>query len=738
MRLSRSALLFALGTTVLSNASFGESQTRQAKDELPTKDMLIEEMLVTGGKANIRTLSGSAHLIDDQALEEFDFADINQVLASLPGVYIRQEDGYGLRPNIGLRGVTSDRSQKITLTEDGVLIKPAPYSAPAAYYVPNIARMSAIEVVKGPPTIKQGPNNVGGAINLATQPIPEQQLGFIDVGIGSDGYEKYQLFYGNRHGEFGYWVDFLRYGSDGFKELDNGDDTGFERNDINTKLQWSPESLWGYSQLFTVKLGYADEESDETYLGLTQADFDVNPLRRYAASQLDRFTSEHRQVHFDHLIVFSDNFKLNSKIYWNHFERAWNRLTRFADDTPIDTVLEPSANNQITRQLDILRGDVNSIFGSDEDTLLLTDNDREYYSRGIQFKADYTLDHGDWLHEFEIGLRFHQDEIKRDHAITSYLVTDGTLIEDGISRDNDVLNEAETDAVAIYISDTIVWNDWTFNTGVRYENIESEAEDFLNGSSNEKSQSYVAPGIGAFWQFTEELGFLFGVNKGFSPAGATSGQEVDPEEATNFEYGLRYNNDIVRAEVIGFFSDYDNLIGRCRASDSGCNVGEEFNGDNAEIAGVEVFGEFVFEGDGDLSFPVSINYTYTESAFQTSFTSSFSQWGDVQRGDELPYLPEHVGRIQAGVKATYWDAFVAVNYQSEMRDQAGRENFDEVLHSDAFSTIDLSASWQPHSNWLVQMSIDNVTDKEAIVSWRPFGARPNKPRTLRARVKYSL
>jgi Fe(3+) dicitrate transport protein len=96
----------------------------------------MEEVIVSGGKEGARTMSGSAYVLDKADLEQFDFSDLNKVLSTIPGVYIRQEDGFGLRPNIGLRGVTSERSQKITLMEDGILITPAPYSAPAATTCP--------------------------------------------------------------------------------------------------------------------------------------------------------------------------------------------------------------------------------------------------------------------------------------------------------------------------------------------------------------------------------------------------------------------------------------------------------------------------------------------------------------------------------------------------------------------------------------------------------------------------
>ena len=132
---------------------------------------LIEEVVVIGSKDEIRKIAGSGGIIEEEQLDRMDYTDLNQILSSIPGIYFREEDGFGLRPNIGIRGATTDRSQKITMMEDGILIGPAPYSAPAAYYVPNVARHSSIEVLKGPSSIKYGPHTVGGAINYVTSEL---------------------------------------------------------------------------------------------------------------------------------------------------------------------------------------------------------------------------------------------------------------------------------------------------------------------------------------------------------------------------------------------------------------------------------------------------------------------------------------------------------------------------------------------------------------------------------------
>ncbi|MFW6053620.1 MAG: TonB-dependent receptor plug domain-containing protein, partial [Persicimonas sp.] len=89
----------------------------------------------------MRNVGGVAHELDEEELERLEYDDPHDILLQVPGVYVRTEDGFGLRPNIGMRGANSERSKKVTLMEDGILFGPAPYSAPAAYYFPIVNRM---------------------------------------------------------------------------------------------------------------------------------------------------------------------------------------------------------------------------------------------------------------------------------------------------------------------------------------------------------------------------------------------------------------------------------------------------------------------------------------------------------------------------------------------------------------------------------------------------------------------
>lgn len=717
-------------TTALAIATFAAGPTLAQDDEEET----LDNVLVTGGRDAVRKLPGAATFIDEQEIEQFDDTDITDLLTRSPGIYLRHEDGYGLRPNIGIRGAAAERSQKITIMEDGILISPAPYSAPAAYYIPNINRMSAVEIIKGPSSIRHGPHTVGGAMNLATGGIPRSRAGKVEATFGSDNYYKFRGSYGDRVGQFGFLIDFLNYGADGFKSLDGGGPSGFERNDVNLKFEWRSDSSAANQQLLQVKFGYADEDADETYLGLTDDDFAMRPDRRYVSSQLDRFHSEHSQAHALYSMSLESGWEFSANAYVNRFERSWNKFDGLINGPAANLVI--ARPNIFTTEIALLRGEIDSSSAAGQ-LIDVTNNDRDYGSHGGEVTAGYALELGSSTHNLMAGIRFHHDYVERDHHQRGYEMTAGSLVFDGIdNRAKKALNEAKTNAIAAFINDEIEMGKWTFNAGIRVENIQREFDDLLNPTITTNDESVVLPGIGVLWQWNEQWALFGGVHAGFSPAAPAAGSEVDSEESTNFEYGLRYTGEDLYIEAIGFFSDYSNLIGRCRISDSVCQPGEEFSAGDVQIAGAEFSVNYVHDFASGWSLPTGLVYTYTESAFQDSFLSDFPQWGNVVSGDELPYLPEHTTRLQVGLENDRFAALIAAKYVSEMREQAGQDNLVNGLFTPAYTIVDVSATWRLNDTWLIRVVVENLTDEREIVSRRPIGARPTAPQIYKLGIQY--
>lgn len=689
----------------------------------------LEEVLILGSKEDRSKLAGSGIQLDQSLIEKQSYTDLNQLISMAPGVYVREEDGYGLRPNIGIRGATAERSQKITIMEDGVLIAPAPYSAPAAYYITNAARLHALEVLKGPASIQFGPHTVGGAVNLVTRPASWESFAELDYTTGTDQFHKLLAETEFVSGNFSYMVDALHYSSDGFKNLANDGDTGFERNDFNIKVHWNPQTE--LKQTVVLKVGYADEDSQETYLGLTDTDFDLDPTLRYPSSGLDRFVSDHSQVHISHQVEFDSSLQLTSRVYRNEFNRSWNKFDGFIDGPNAKLVL--SSPSEYLSAYEVLAGTRDSV--SAGLTIDVTDNDRAYSSDGIQFDLTKQFSFVGFDHNLDVGVRYHHDDVERNHQQRSYLMTSGSLVSDGIARPSKVINYAETDAIAIYLQDKFTRGDLTLSLGLRYEDIEGSVDNKLTDSVTSNAQSIVAPGAGVHYQLSDKIGVLAGVYAGFSPAGP-GGSAAEAEESLNFEYGVRYEAKTYSAEIIGFFSDYDNLLGRCRASDANCAVGEEFNGGQVEIGGVEFNSQFELALSNAVSINSQLNFTYTESAFQKSFLSQFSQWKLVKKGDELPYVPKYVGRWQVGIESSRWALNAALKYQHEMREAPGVGSLIPGKQTESLATLDLSATWFLNDDLNLRVMVRNATDESAIVSHRPYAARPNLPRMLLAEVKY--
>ncbi|WP_411021053.1 hypothetical protein, partial [Salmonella sp. ZJJH19_0027] len=85
------------------------------------------------------------------------------------------------------------------------------------------------------------------------------------------------------------------------------DNTGFEKNDLLLKFGFD----FGENEAHNLemKIKYSDERSDETYMGLTDADYKASPYRRYAASQEDEMNTQHNAYQLNYAYRFGDGYE---------------------------------------------------------------------------------------------------------------------------------------------------------------------------------------------------------------------------------------------------------------------------------------------------------------------------------------------------------------------------------------------------------------------------------------------
>ena len=687
------------------------------------------DVVVMGSRA--ARASGSVQVMNEKKLGRFEHDDPHQILLAAPGVYLRTEDGFGLRPNIGIRGASSDRSKKVTLLEDGILFAPAPYSAPAAYYFPLMTRMASVRVIKGPSSIPYGPQSIGGAVDLRTRYIPTPGAGMVDVGLGSYGYGKLHAWYGTSDERSGLLVEGVHLRSDGFKELDGGGDTGFDRNEWMLKGRYLLDPEAKIPQELRVKLGYSDETSNETYTGLTDADFRKNPLRRYRITAGDQMQWRRTQVELRHIATFSPEVELETVAYRNDLDRVWSRAHGFVGAEFADVLASPTGARRV--YYDVMTGAQDS--ATADENVLAGPNGRRFVSQGIQSTARVRGTTGRVYHSAEYGVRFHQDRTERLQTRDTFRMESGRLRFQPVPKTAATDNEASTQAVAFHATNAMTFARFTATPGVRVELIRWQYEDALTNTKQADGYDVVLPGLGLYQGINDDIGVLAGVYRGFSPA-APGPVRSKPETAWNYEAGMRYAHRQTRLEAIGFFNDYENLTDVCTTS-NGCldvNLDRQFDAGTVHVYGVELFGDHTFKADG-FDVPASLAYTYTRSRFTTGFQSEDPLWGDVEEGDELPYVPRHQGQASVGVETSKWGLVTSGTFIDRMRETAGTGEPADEEATDRQFLWDVGGHFVPWKKARVYLNVKNVTNEMYLVSRRPAGARPNAPRSIQLGFK---
>ena len=720
----------------------------------------IDEVFIIGERLDGHQVAGSGQYIDIERIEELGHTDIQRIIRAVPGVSVQVEDGYGLRPNVAIRGVATERSGRITLLEDNILIAPAPYSAPSAYYFPTVARMSGVEILKGPAAITQGPYTIGGALNMISTPIPEDSAGRVVAEFGQDATYRVHAHYGAQlDNGVGFLVETHEWQSDGFQDIDRGGDTGLDVTDYTVKLAYAPA---GSAHSVEFKYQYADQSSDQTYLGLTDGDFSSSAFRRYGLSRLDNIETEHEQVILRYDWNVSDTTDFSATYYNNTHQRDWFKTEGidFDGSTSAETFSRTSWFNVIqavnrgedlggltSAQLQaILDGTADTLPGS----IQLRSNNREYFSRGIQLSLSRAFDTGDVTHDVSMGLRVHEDEEDRLQRNSAYSQVGGELVLDDLGLLGNAGNRIQqAEATAFWIHDRIESGNWTFTPGLRYEDISQQrtryetrdgqtADPSSREASNlrdtrENDTEVWLPGLGVIYQIDEELSLFGGVHKGFTAPSNSPG--VNEEEAINYELGFRWNTSDVSLESAYFLSDYDNLLGECTASSgTDCTIGDAFNGDAATVQGIEVLFATDLNANGQISVPLQIAFTWIDSEFDSDVADT-DFFGDVSAGDPIPYIPESQGNISIGLQTTVWDVFLGANFVDETCVRASCADFEKT---ESTLNVDLSGSYQLNDSVDLFARVENLTGEEDIVGRQPYGARPNKDTTASVGVRFDF
>lgn len=383
--------------------------------------------------------------------------------------------------------------------------------------------------------------------------------------------------------------------------------------------------------------------------------------------------------------------------------------------------------------MNIIRGTSNS----DADALLVKANNREYVSKGIQTKFDFHWNGEHVFHDLEIGLRYHYDEEDRFQWKDGYNMTsNGQMnLTTAAERGSDANRISSAKAFAGSILYRLKYKNLTVTPGIRYEDIQLQRENFGSDDSNrtgadlstrENDLAVFIPGIGMNYKFNNQTSIFAGIHKGFSPPGNKPGQKA--EESINYEIGSRFNFKGLRGEIVGFYNDYSNLLGSDLAASGGTGSLDQFNAGEVNVRGIELLLNYdLMEKNSKFSMPVTFGYTLTDATFENNFGSDEDLWGEVENGDELPYIAKHQFNTSISLEHNKFELHLNGRQNGAFRTTAGTEKINENNGITSNFIVDFSGKYHIKNNLSITGMVINMFDTTYAVSKVPAGFRPGHP-----------
>jgi Fe(3+) dicitrate transport protein len=736
---------------------------------------------VIGTAESLFRLPGSGYRVDGQEMEAYQLADINRLLERVPGVYFREEDGYGLIANISLRGVDTSRSAKLTLMEDGLPTAPAPYSAPAAYYTPALGRMAGIEVLKGTSQIRYGPHTTGGVINYLSTPLPGKRSGYLRLGIGSDGERLLHGWLGDRaetgEGTLDFLAEYYRHESDGYREIQaaggygGSGETGFVRDEGMLKTAWTSP---GGRHRLEFKAGLTRLEADISYLGLSVADFAENPYARYAASREDVLHADHDRTYLRYDLRLGPDWDLSWTGYYKHFHRNWYKLNDIRDldldgdgltegqtgGAPVRMGLSQAVGGaEAGRGLEALKGERAALFR-------VRANNRDYRMGGSELIVRGNLESGGWSHQPRLGVRYHDDRIRRYqwHDLYAQDRTGAWGAPSPSVRGSDGNRRQETRSTAVYLEDEMSNDRWIIRPGIRFEHLQLAYQEFATDGSGEqladeeKDLTVGAAGIATTYLVDDHSALFFNLYRGFSvpdPRSAINGG-IEEEVSNTAEAGLRRRSPEgdFSGELVAFYTHYRDLI----VID---NIGSGATGSNdpvtENVGEVDSYGlELLFAGtlhenaNGSWRIPVHVAATWTVAELDgdsrsTDVESIFSAGKD---GNRLPYIPEFQASLSVGLEWEKVSTGLFVSWRDSTYSTASEtaapvnpltgEPDARYGRIDSVLLVDWNLHYRLNDQLTLFATVKNLLDREHLVSRHPHGGRGGAPRRVNAGLTWTF
>lgn len=666
---------------------------------------------VRGSRRGLERVAGAVTTLDRRDLERMQPQTPQEALRALPGLYIRDEDGVGLRFNISLRGLDPTRSRRMVLLEDGMPTSINPYAEPDAYYNAPVDRMDHLEVARGAGVVLFGPQTLGGVLNQVT-PSPTltprwtlRVFGGTPRQVG--GFARWS---GPIGGPLSLVVSASHREGEGFRAMP------FNVTDLWAKLR----AALGRHQL-TLRVNAYREDSHTTYLGLTRAQFVADPRTNLVPA--DEMQLQRHGAGLTWEFAAARDVRVRTLAYAYSTHRDWRR--QLYDRTRIDGVDYERTAGQEPGGAIYFRPTFRS-------------NDRQYSVVGVEPRVYVRARTGAVRHAIEVGARvLYERALPRVILDTQDPSVPRTLYADE-TREGLALAAVAQDELRVgrYVTVTPALRVERY-AALRELRVTGGAPNVVDGST---SAWALIPALSVAVGNDALMGFV-GFHRGWAPprtsvaiSGVGADAQLAAELSWNGELGVRTAlGEWLRAEATAFLMDFENEI--IPGSGAGAVTTEYINGGATRRFGVEAAAHV--DLGRALARPWSLyadlRYTWVDARFTG---------GDFE-GNVVPYAPPHTLRAALGFEVLKYGLGAQVGWSYTASHFADRANVAEESEDGrsgaiaAFQNLDLTVRYQHRGTGLgVALTARNLLDDVYVASRLPDGIFPGGFRTLMASLRW--
>lgn len=651
----------------------------------------------------LKETAQSVQIVNREVIDDVNAVTLKDTLSYVSGISQQNNFG-GMWDNFSIRGFAGHENTGMSLLKNG-------FSDNRGYNAPrDTANIESIEFLKGPSAALYGNSEPGGTININTKQPKFKPEYSVETSVGSYDFYRTSI---DLTGPINESVAF-RLNAAIQKDGNFRDYMESNRNIIAPSLLWSIND-----DTFLTYNGEYIEQKAPLDRGIVAINGDLKAIdyKTFFGNpndgdmNLKNYTHQMKLEHY-----FSDSWSGNAGIAYkdNSLEGYASEVKPFTNVTS-DSVLLRTRYRDYTSDDISFQADIKNVsnIANMKNTLLLG-------TEAYKFEADTIM--------YNLNNSVRVSNIYSNSTYTTLATGKGTLSTDRTEEHN---------AIALFSQDEIEVGKFRFLAGVRYDQIDIDSTNNINKKTTTQNDYAVSPRLGITYLLDEQWSVYTTTGKSFRPNTGVdiNGDTFEAEEGESLEVGLKFEslNKRVGGTLSLYQIDKENVL-----------TGSDPSG-NYSIAAGEVRSkgiEIDINGKVTDNVKISTNYAYTNTEITKDSGGAVDYLtGNVVNleGKELSNVPKHSG----GILAMWEDSLSSSSSYgigSGISYVGKREgNYINSFTLPSYTTVKLVSYWKADKNLTFKFNIDNLFDKEYIVSsYDRSWLTPSDPRNFTLSMNYKF